>query len=49
MLYAIQRADGVVEVREDSYPLPSGAVLITQTQADGLLAGTLHLVNGVVQ
>lgn len=42
MIYVIKRADGVVEVREDSrQSLPVGALEVTREQRDKLLAGWL--------
>jgi len=48
MKYAIVRTDGVTEIREDSYDLPSGAILLTDVQYDQLINSEYILQNGEI-
>ena len=48
MKYAIVRTDGVTEIREDSYPLQEGAIVLTDAQYDQLVNGLYILQNGEV-
>ena len=48
MKYAIIRQDGVTEIREDSYPLQEGAIVLTNEQYDQLISGQYILQNGQI-
>jgi hypothetical protein len=48
MKYAIVREDGATEIREDSYPLQDGAIVLTDEQYDQLISGTHILQNGEI-
>ena len=48
MKYAIVREDNATEIREDSYPLQNGAILLTDEQYDHLINGTHILQNGEI-
>lgn len=48
MKYAIVREDGANEIREDSYPLQDGAIVLTDEQYDQLISGTHTLQNGEI-
>ena len=48
MKYAIVRQDGVTEIREDSYPLQEGAIVLTDEQYDQLIGGQYILQNGQI-
>ena len=48
MKYAIVRTDGVTEVREDSYPLQEGAIVLTDADYDKLISGQYVLQNGQI-
>jgi hypothetical protein len=48
MKYAIVREDNAVEIREDSYPLQDGAIVLTDEQYYQLLNGTHEIKNGQV-
>lgn len=48
MKYAIVRQDGVVETREDSYPLQEGAIELTDEQFEQLRSHDFILVNGEI-
>lgn len=48
MKYLLKEASGVWSIREDSGPLPIGAVPLTDAQYDGLFSGALSALNGIV-
>ena len=48
MKYAIVRQDGVTEVREDSYPLQQGAIVLTDEQYNQLISGQYIVQNGQI-
>jgi len=48
MKYAIVREDNATEIREDSYPLQDGAIVLTDEQYDQLINGTHILQNGEI-
>jgi len=48
MKYAIVREDGITEIREDDYPLQSGAIALTNEQYDQLRSGFFILKDGAV-
>jgi len=48
MKYAIIRQDGVTEIREDSYPLQEGAIVLNNEQYDQLISGQYILQNGQI-
>jgi len=48
MKYATLRQDGVIEVREDSHPLPEGAFVLNNEQYDQLISGQYILQNGQI-
>ena len=48
MKYAIVRQDGITEIREDSYPLQQGAIVLNDTQYDQLISGQYILQNGQI-
>ena len=48
MKYAIVRTDGVTEVREDSYPLQEGAIVLTDADYDKLISGLYILQNSQI-
>ena len=48
MKYAIVREDNATEIREDSYPLQDGAVVLTNAQYEQLINGTHILQNGEI-
>jgi hypothetical protein len=48
MKYAIVRTDGVTEIREDSYPLPIGAIQLTDDQYFQLINNQYILQNGQI-
>ena len=48
MKYAIVRTDGITEVREDSYPLQEGAIVLTDADYDKLISGLYILQNGQI-
>jgi hypothetical protein len=45
MKYAIITSDNVTEIREDSYPLQYGAILLTDEQYDNLISGNYIIQN----
>jgi hypothetical protein len=45
MKYAIITSDNVTEIREDSYPLQDGAILLTDEQYDNLISGNYIIQN----
>lgn len=48
MKYALTRQDGIIEIREDSYPLQDSAFLLTDEQYDQLTNGQYILQNGEI-
>jgi len=48
MKYAIVRQDGVTEIREDSYPLQEGAIILNDLQHEQLMSGQYILQNGEI-
>lgn len=48
MKYALIRNDGVLEVREDNYPLANGAIVLTDAQFSDLIAGTHIVKDGAI-
>lgn len=48
MKYAIVRQDGETEIREDSYPLQEGAIVLTNEQYDQLISGQYILQDGQI-
>jgi hypothetical protein len=48
MKYAIVREDNATEIREDSYPLQDGAIVLTDEQYEQLISGTHILQNGEI-
>ena len=48
MKYAIIREDGKTEIREDSYPLQTGAIELTNIEYDQLCSGQYILFNGQI-
>ena len=48
MKYAIVREDGATEIREDSYDLPTGAIVLTDVQYEQMLNGQMILQNGQI-
>jgi len=48
MKYAIVDSNGLVEVRQDMYPLKEGAIPLTDEQYDQLISGKYILQNGQV-
>ena len=48
MKYAMSLPDGRIEIREDSSPLQSGAVELTDAEFEGLRCGSMILQNGKI-
>ena len=48
MKYAIVREDNVTEIREDTYSLQDGAILLTDEQYDNLISGLYIVENGAI-
>jgi hypothetical protein len=48
MKYAIITSNEATEIREDSYPLKEGAIVLTNEQYDQLISGQYILQNGQV-
>jgi hypothetical protein len=48
MIYAITREDGGFEIREDNYPLQTGAIELTNIEYDQLCSGQYILSNGQI-
>ena len=48
MKYATLRQDGATEIREDSHPLPEGAIVLTDEQHDQLIIGQYIVQNGQI-
>jgi hypothetical protein len=48
MRYAILNSNGVTEIREDSYPLSSDALELTDAQHEQLISGRYIFKNGQI-
>jgi hypothetical protein len=48
MKYVIVQSNGAVEVREDSYEIPTNAFILTDDDYNKLLSGTHIFLNGLV-
>ena len=48
MKYAIVSEDNVTEIREDTYSLQDGAILLTDEQYDNLISGLYIVENGAI-
>jgi hypothetical protein len=48
MKYVIVQSNGAVEVREDSYEVPTNAFVLTDDDYNKLLSGTHIFLNGLV-
>lgn len=48
MKYAIITSNGATEIREDSYPLKEGAIVLTDEQYNQLVSGQYILQNGQI-
>jgi hypothetical protein len=48
MKYVIVQSNGAVEVREDSYEIPTNAFVLTDDDYNKLLSGTHIFLNGLV-
>jgi len=48
MQYAIVNSNGITEIKSDSYPLPNGAIDLTNDQYNQLMSGKFILVNGQI-
>jgi hypothetical protein len=48
MKYLLIRSDGVVEIRQDDYPLPNEAIQLNDDQYSQLLSGDFIWENGQI-
>jgi hypothetical protein len=48
MKYAIERQDGVTEIREDDHDFPEGAMQLDDEQYNQLISGAYILQNGQI-